>query len=244
MVESSRRWSEADSQDYRNLARYAVPERERQIAIITRLVEAANVPGDVLDLCCGEGFLTHAIMAALPTTRLLAYDGSEAMLAETRKGAPDPDRVTVKLIDLARSDWRTFSPPLRAAVSSLAIHHLDGREKRQLFADLHAAIAPGGVFVLADLVEPAQTIGTRISADLWDEETRRRALDADGEATGFEIFERAEWNYFRYGDDSGMDRPSTLTDHLDWLREAGFDGVDVHWLVAGHAIISAWRKKA
>jgi hypothetical protein len=31
-----------------------VPERERQIAIITGLVVAAEAEGDVLDLCCGE----------------------------------------------------------------------------------------------------------------------------------------------------------------------------------------------
>ena len=120
-------WSEDDSDVYRNIARYAVPERERQIEIVTALVRAAAADGDVLDLCCGEGLLSEAIMAAMPEVKLLAYDGSDTMLAETRRRVPDPDRLTTKRIELAAADWRSFETPLKAVVSSLAIHHLDDR---------------------------------------------------------------------------------------------------------------------
>ncbi len=121
-----------------------MPERERQIAIVARLVAAAKADGPILDLCCGEGLLTAAIMQAVPDAQMLAYDGSETMLAQTAARAPDPARLTTRLIDLAADDWPRFAAPLRAVVSSLAIHHLDGPQKRKLFADIHDAIAPGG----------------------------------------------------------------------------------------------------
>ncbi len=241
MADESGGWSETDTAVYRSVARYAVPERERQIAIIASLVRAAKTEGAVLDLCCGEGLLTEAAMTALPGVAALAYDGSETMLAETAKRAPDRARLTTKRIDLASEDWRRFDVPLRAVVSSLAVHHLDAAQKRQLFADLRDAIAPGGVFVLADIMEAATDAGARISADMWDEETRRRALDIDGALDGFHAFEKASWNHFRQPSDD-FDKPSGLTEHIDWLRSAGFADVDVHWMIAGHAIVSAWRK--
>jgi tRNA (cmo5U34)-methyltransferase len=38
--------------------------------------------------------------------------------------------------------------------SALAVHHLDGAEKADLFARASAVLAPGGRFVLGDLVVP------------------------------------------------------------------------------------------
>lgn len=42
--------------------------------------------------------------------------------------------------------------PWDAIVSALAIHHLDDAAKRELFARVHAALAPGGMFVNAEQV--------------------------------------------------------------------------------------------
>ncbi len=235
-------WSEDDSGVYRNIARYAVPERERQIEIVTGLVRAADTEGDVLDLCCGEGLLSEAIMVAFPDVRILAYDGSDTMLAEARRRVPDPDRLTTKCIELAAADWRSFETPLRAVVSSLAIHHLNGDQKQELFADLYAALSPGGVVVLADIVKPATQAGCDLAAKHWDEEVKRRALALDGTLAGAEAFDAAEWNSFRHGFEEAVDKPSLICTKIDWFSAAGFADVDLHWMIAGHAIISGWRR--
>jgi hypothetical protein len=49
------------------------------------------------------------------------------------------------------------------------------------------------------------------------------------------------WNYFRHPEDDAIDQPSTIKEHLAWLEEAGFRGVDLHWAVAGHAIVSGTK---
>lgn len=246
MAERDPVWNEGDSEIYRSLSRYAVPERERQLSIIAELVAGSTASGAVLDLCCGEGLLTEALHLALPEVELLAYDGSPSMLAQVtarldaHSGAGG--RLTTREIDLEARDWRRFQRPLRAVVSSLAVHHLDGPGKRALFADLHTALAPGGVFVLADLMLAATPQGREISARLWDEETRRRALELDGNLAGYAAYLRAEWNCYRGPEDDPVDRPSTLVEHLDWLREAGFLAVDLHWMTAGQVILSGWRR--
>lgn len=242
MTDDARVWTEDESATYRGLSRYAVPQREQQIAVIVDRVARASATGDVLEICCGEGLLTEALLAALPAVRVLAYDGSESMLAATAARAGG-DRVTTRLIDLADTGWRRFEAPLRAAVSSLAVHHLGGPRKRTLFADLHAALAPGGVFVLADMIRPVNAAGHGIAADLWDAEVKRRSMELDGDLRGFRLFQDADWNNFHHGEQGpdDIDKPSTLVEHLDWLRAAGFQEVDVHWMTAGQMILSAVR---
>jgi len=164
------------------------------------------------------------------------------MLAATRARAGDTPRLRTRRIEIADRDWRRFDPPLRAAVSSLAVHHLDGPGKRVLFSDLHDAIAPGGVFVLADFIQPVTRAGTRIAAELWDEAVRRRAAKRGGSLDGFRAFERAAWNHFHQPAPDPVDMPSPLVDQIDLLREAGFGDIDLHWMTAGQMLLSAWRR--
>ena len=103
------------------------------------------------------------------------------------------------------------------------------------------AAAEDLVFALADVILPETYAGNAIAADLWDEETRRRSQEIDGDLGGFEAFRRADWNHFRHAVLDPMDQPSTLVEHLDWLRDAGFVGVDLHWMTAGQMILSAVR---
>lgn len=42
-----------------------------------------------------------------------------------------------------------------AVVSGLAVHHLEDTRKRELFAEIHDFLSPGGVFSNLDLVRPA-----------------------------------------------------------------------------------------
>lgn len=232
-------WTEETSAAFRDLAHYAVPERELQVETILALIPEPVGDALAMDICCGAGGLTVAMLEWFPTLRVLALDGSESMLATTRAAAgTGADRLDTAIIDIAETGWRSTPEPLHAAVSSLAIHHLDGPGKRRLFADIHAALKPGGVFVMADLVEPATAAGRSVAGDAWDAETRRRALDTDATLEGYERFLAEDWNYYRLPGPDPVDKPSSVTELLDWLRAAGFEGVDLHWMKAGHVVMS------
>jgi tRNA (cmo5U34)-methyltransferase len=235
-------WEEDDSRRFLNYGRYFVPERERQIDLIGDLIPPpTDVPGGALlvELCSGEGLLSRALLERFPGCRLLALDGSAEMRERTRATcAAAADRLTVAAFDLAARDWRAFAEPPHAIVSSLAIHHLDGAGKRALFRDLAAALAPGGVLVIADIVRPPDARGLAAAAQQWDEAVRARALALDGDLRAFAEFQRLGWNYFRDPDGDPIDKPSSLAEQLTWMAEAGLAGVDCHWLLAGHAIFS------
>jgi tRNA (cmo5U34)-methyltransferase len=236
-------WDETDSREFIDLGRFFVPDREQQIQTILGLI---SEPGDglLVDLCCGEGLLSRSLLQRFPRVRVLAMDLSPAMLEKARLTcAAFAERFETRPFDLADGSWRGgFAEPVRAFVSSLAIHHLDGEGKRRLFRDLAAALAPGGAVVIADLVRPATAAAWELAAREWDAAVRRRSIELAGDLRAYERFCAMRWNFYADPEPDPIDQPSPLLDQLRWLEEAGLGGVDVVWMKAGHAIFGGVRE--
>ncbi len=231
-------WNEEDSTAFLDLGPYAVPERERQIEALLAMVPAERDERfEAVDLCCGAGLLTAALLDRFSQARVLALDGSDTMLTETNtRCAEYAARLRTQNIDISDHAWRVFERPPRVVLSSLAIHHLDGPGKRELFRNIHRELEPGGAFVVADVVAPAGARATQWAAREWDRAVEERARQLDGDDDrGVLAFAREQWNLFRYPDPE-IDKPSSLYEQLQWLDDAGFQEVDTYWLRAGHAI--------
>jgi tRNA (cmo5U34)-methyltransferase len=228
-------WSEDNSQEFIDYGRYFVPQREAQVDIIYRLIPATDEPFHLLELCCGEGLLAESILEGHPAATVHGYDGSPAMLSRaSERLARFGDRFQAQPFDLASDEWRRPPFPVQAVVSSLCIHHLDGRQKADLYRDVAQLLAPGGALIIADLIEPVTTAGQALAAAEWDRAVHERALALDGDEGAFEQFQQMRWNTYHHPDP--FDKPSPLYAQLKWLKAAGFEMVDVYWLSAGHAI--------
>lgn len=240
MINQSASWNELDSQTFINYGRYFIPQREEQIQLIGDLIPLPTNPCHILELACGEGLLAESLLTRFPQVTLYGYDISEEMLkAASERLLLFGSRFQPQHFELADLSWRTTEHPYHAVVSSLTIHHLDGPEKQRLFMDVYRMLAPGGVFVVADLVEMTRAEGTAVSAQAWDEAVQQRSLAIDDNTDAFEAFQKLKWNWYRHPDE--MDKPSPLFDQLKWMEQAGFTAVDVHWMVAGHAIFSGLK---
>ena len=232
-------WGEENSQDFIDYGKYFVPDRETQINCICEAIPPPSKPAYILDLCCGAGLLTRALLDKFPECHVYGLDGSPTMLTHAEKAlAAYGTRFKTRQFDLAASDWRELPFPIHAVVSSLAIHHLDGSEKQALFRDMASLLMPGGSFVIADLTEPMDESGKKLAAKAWDEAVRQRSLDLDGDLKGYDNFCELGWNHYAQSepDPDSIDKPSSLFDQLKWLDEAGFVDIDVFWMKAGHAI--------
>ena len=150
------------------------------------------------------------------------------------------NRFQTQQFDLADHRWRQLKQPIHAVVSSLAIHHLDGRQKQTLYQYIYQILAPSGLLLIADIIQPVHPTGLAVAAKGWDTAVRQRALQLDGSTDAFDFFHQEKWNTFTYPDP--MDKPSPLFDQLKWLTQVGFTAVDVYWLQAGHAIFGGHKK--
>jgi tRNA (cmo5U34)-methyltransferase len=230
-------WEELDSQNFIDYGKYFVPDRESQINCICDLIPRPSEPAHILDLCCGAGLLTRALLDRFPECQVHGLDGSPKMLAQIEKALTAyGKRFEAIQFDLAASDWRQLSWPVHAVVSSLAIHHLDDTEKQTLFKDMASILAPGGSFIIADLIQPTTQLGKRVAAKAWDEAVYQRSRDLDGNLSAYNYFREIHWNLYWETEPNAIDKPSSLFDQLKWLDTAGFTDVDVFWMKAGHAI--------
>ncbi|MHC5704859.1 class I SAM-dependent DNA methyltransferase [Streptomyces tirandamycinicus] len=94
---------------------------------------------DGLDVCCGTG-AGGRVLRALCQERVVGVDFSAGMLREARRAHP--------AAVLVRADARAlpFRPVFDLAVSFGAFGHFLPRERPGLFAQVHSALRPGGVF--------------------------------------------------------------------------------------------------
>jgi len=234
-------WDEELSKEFIDYGRYFVPDRQYQIETIVHLLQHLGDTGQFVELCCGEGLLAEAILARYPDVHLTVLDGSQVMLDRASKRLDRfGDRFQPQLFDIADQSWRIFDVPIQAVVTSLAVHHLPGPEKERLFSDIYKMLAPGGVFIIADIIDPIHPVGRKLAAAAYDDVVWKRSLQLGRDTEAFNFFKREGWNIFRMLDPEDIDKPSPLFDQLKWLEKAGFRQVDVFWMRAGHAIFGGW----
>jgi tRNA (cmo5U34)-methyltransferase len=102
-----------------------------------------------LELGTGTGETALRVHAGQPEAEWVGIDASEAMLARARERLPGAD------LRLQRLEDELPEGPFDLVVSALAVHHLDGAGKRELFSRVAGVLRPGGLFVLGDVVVPA-----------------------------------------------------------------------------------------
>jgi tRNA threonylcarbamoyl adenosine modification protein (Sua5/YciO/YrdC/YwlC family) len=105
----------------------------------------------ILELGTGTGETAHRLLAWHPEARLVGIDESPAMLGAARDSLP---AQRTELL-LGRIEDPLPHGPFDLVASALCVHHLDPAAKAELFARVHAILRPGGRFVLADVVAPA-----------------------------------------------------------------------------------------
>ena len=115
---------------------------------------------DVLELGTGTGETALRVLARHPGARWTGIDASEAMLARAWERLPEA------VLLLSRLEEPLPEGPFDLVVSTLAVHHLDGAGKRDLFARVAGVLRrPGGRFVLGDVVVPRAGEEGAISID-------------------------------------------------------------------------------
>lgn len=239
MSDNRMSWSEADSRSFIDVGHVVTPSRSEIARTILTLMP--DDPGQVVDLGIGAGWLSQAILERFPRAQVLGLDGSPTMLHEAEERLrPFAGRVELRPFRLEERAWREEMPyGVSAFVSSLVIHHLDGPGKQRLYHDLYRKLGDGGWLLIIDLVAPGSERERTYLAQEWNAVVREQSLDLTGSLDTFERFVAGRDNWYEYPDP--VDTPSSVPEHLAWLEDAGFQGVNLFWERAGHAIYGGYR---
>ena len=136
-----------DPESYMELVTAEVPGYERLQAAVGRATDGLIVRR-LLDLGTGTGVTAQRIVSLHPGADVVGVDESAAMLEHARRALPGAD------LRVGRLEDELPAGPFDLVVSALAVHHLDGPGKADLFGRVAAVLGPGGRFVLGDVVVP------------------------------------------------------------------------------------------
>jgi len=220
-----RRHFESEAPLFDELILKLIPDyRSMVAALVGALSFEMDEPIRVIDLGCGTGTIARAVLERFPSARLTLIDVAANMIEVAREKLSGRDAIRFVAGDFASID---LAGPYDAIVSSLALHHIESAADKQLmYGRIHAALAPGGVFVNADVVLGGNDWLAARYLERW-------AAWMAGNVGWDEV--RTTW-LPKY---EAEDRPARLIDHLDWLRGAGFAGIDVLWKRDNFAVYCA-----
>ena len=135
-------------ESYLAMMREAVPGYDR---LEDETLAATGVGAkSVLEVGIGTGETARRVLDRHPDAQLIGIDASPGMVKVARASLP-ADRV--KLV-VGRLEDPLPDGSFDLVVSALAVHHLDGTGKADLFRRIASRLDPAGRFVLADVVEP------------------------------------------------------------------------------------------
>ena len=158
-----------DPATYEREIRSDVPAYDR---LQRELVEASGSGARrILELGTGTGVTAALLLERHPDASLVGIDASPKMLGAARQALP-AERVELRV---ARLEEELPPGPFDLVASALAVHHLDAADKADLFRRVRAALAPGGRFVLADVVVPTDPADAAGAADTRDSTSPARS---------------------------------------------------------------------
>ena len=221
--------------------RGGMPLEAVQIEVMGLLVAATvEEPESFLDLGCGDGILSEALLALFPASAATLVDFSEPMLKEARKrfaSKASPPRFV--RADFADESWpESVEGPFDLVISGYAIHHQSDAVKRRIYTEVFGLLRPGGLFINIDHVKARSAWALKT----FDEYLSKSLKEYNAGKGTPELYEKV----LELTDDrkkkEGHDKVIVpVEDQCEWLREIGFADVDCFFKIFELAIFAGLR---
>ena len=134
----------------------------------TKLIASCiDAPKRVLDLGAGTGLLTYYWFKECKTAQYVLVDIAEEMLEVSKKRFAGLANVSHQVMDYTK---QLPDGKFDAIISALSIHHLDDRQKNELFCRIYESLPAGGIFVNYDQFCAGTTMMNRWFDSYWEKQ--------------------------------------------------------------------------
>jgi len=187
----------------------------------------------ILDLGCGDGILGQALLEQYPEATAVFVDFSEPMLDAACQRLANNNRATFLQADYGKKGWQeqstvnnqqsTINNSFDVIVSGYSIHHQPDTRKKEVYAELHDLLTPGGIFLnIEHVTSRTPWIQQQFDALFID----HLVAYAKKEKMGKSREQVAQEFYYR--PDKAANILAPVEDQCNWLREIGFEHVDCY----------------
>lgn len=198
------------SKSYTESIRRCVPEYEEMLKSLFIYLNPNFLPRKILELGCGTGNLTQLICLKFPDAAITAVDISTECINICKS------RILSSNIEYINSNFKDIDFPNNSfdlVMSSISIHHLIDADKKILFEKLYRYLSVNGVLTFSDQFKGESEFIYQKHIEKWKEYTVKQGANPE---------EWAMWMKHQ----QEHDFHSTLSNHLLWLGNAGFNLVD------------------
>jgi len=224
-------WTEPDRVDAYVEANDAQPdERAEGYKVLLGVIPFnQNAKFRILDLGSGTGTLAGIILEAFPNAEAVGFELSEPMMNYGRKRmAKFGNRFNYHVGDFADGTLPADLPgPFDVAVAARSIHHLPGEAKASLYKAIYENLNPGGAFFNVDQVgaddDFLKGLYRQANGYLKGERPDRTVMPAPRPPSPSHFWD-------------------TLSEHMEFLRAAGFVSPDCFWKRNTNTVIGGFKR--
>ncbi len=237
---------------------FALRRDERMKVIETLLPEPSGPHFQILELGAGTGILTELLLECYPEAAITAIEGAARMKEKAEsKTIMKENKARVQWInaDYSIASWtKSVSGPFDLVIAMDSLHHLPHDRLRLLYKEAYDLLSQKGTFLISDHVTSGNLYYKDPQYVLWMQETLENLKRVEkGSDTAGTLEASCSWNYndlqalslskLQKGFTEGLNRegenPMPLMQHIEALRETGFNDAVVEYRYSNFAIVSA-----
>ncbi len=226
-MENVKEHFEEEAKEFDNTILKLIPRYNEMINCMVSIIPFNNSEEfKLLDLGSGTGNITKAVKEKYPHSKISCIDIAENMIQMAQIKLQNYTDIEYYTGDFSEFE---FEQKYDVIVSSLALHHIKTDDDKKDFYDkIFSALKVNGVFLNSDVVLGSNEKLNQIYREKWinfmltnlpEEEVRKKWLPKQIEE----------------------DFPVPLTNHLKWLKETGFESIDVIWKYYGLVVYCGTR---
>ena len=175
----------------------------------------------IIDLGSGTGYISMKLKEAFPNSIITCLDFAENMIAQSKLRLEKYKDVNYLLEDIREFE---FDKKYHAVVSSLTLHHLETKkDKIKFYKKVFESLESEGVFYNADIILGSNDILQKTYVSKWKEFMAKSIPEEEIEN---------KWMVTHYKED----RPEILLEQIEWIKNIGFEDVDIVWKYYNFAV--------
>jgi len=213
-LESVKDHFEEEAAAFDEIINMIIPHYEKMIQALVDTIpfeKSANIK--VLDLGCGTGNVSYKIKKRFPNSEIICLDIAENMIKMAKNKLAEYDDITFKIMDFRNIN---FKNEFNVVISSLAIHHLIDDEKKKIYKHIYDSLRSRGVFYNADIILGSNDELQNIYMEKWIQHMLKKLSKKEIDTIWLPKHKRE-------------DLPAKIIDHITWMEDLGFEGIDVVW---------------
>jgi len=205
---------EKEAEVFDSLIRTIIPYYEDMIhSLVFSLPFHEKEMINVLDLGCGTGTISMILKERFPKAHITCVDLAENMIEMARLKLSSYKDIEFMVADFRDLD---FDEDYNAVISSLALHHLQPEEQKLFYDRIKSWLKEGGVFYNADIILGSTEHLNQVYLDKWIKFMLQSHTKEEIEKIWLPKHKEEDF-------------PVPLHSHIQWMKNTGFQYVDVVW---------------